>query len=245
MGFVDCLNRRCDIYRLQSGVNYDFTASEEGEVVEAWAIVSLNTKCRVDIDHISAKRRPDGLVELGRRNIYVDGKTDVRNGDRVLTIGEYNREQYEIQNATYIHDFDDRIHHVELTSIFTDWTPSVVSSLWIPGFGTANTFTRIMRFNYSSVFPKSFTLIPAGSWLETVSIQIDTIFDDPDAYFAVGYNGAEDNLIAASEVDITEQGIIEQVENIQFIGSDLITLYGNPGDSTQGSGIIFARIIVE
>jgi hypothetical protein len=243
MSFVDCLNARSNIYRLQDGTNYDFSQSEEGEVNEVWAIVSLNTKCRVDVDHVSVKRRSDGPVDLGTRKIFFDGRTDVRNGDRIYRNGEHGAEQYEVVDATPIDDFDKRIHHWEVTAKFTDWSPPAYMVLWVGEVAFSNVLIKEKIFGYRDTYPLSIVHLASGSRIMNVSVQIKIPFNDPAAFVTVGYGDIQDNLISSDMVDLGSVEVHEEVENILMDAYTAVKIYADVGESTEGSGIVFVESV--
>lgn len=242
MSFIDCLNARCSVYRLQDGTNYDFTNSEEGEVNEVWAIVSMNTKCRVDVDNISVRRRSDGPVDTGSRKIFFDGRTDVRNGDRIYRNGEYGAEQYEVVDATPIYEFDNRIHHREVTAKFTDWTPLDTTVIWVPSGLTPNVIIKRATFDFRDD-QKAIAEILLGYWLKSIAIQVIVPFNDADADLSIA--DSTETLVSTGLVNLALAGNYNEVTiSKQYSFNDPVILTLDSGTATQGSGVIFTQVII-
>ena len=106
-----------------------------------------------------------------------------------------------------------------------------------------NVSVREMAFSYRDR-EKLITDIMAQDWLQVLSIQVIVPFDDPTASLTIGDASGNDSLFDAA-FDLTIRGnFYEKTTSQQYSINDNIRLYLDPQDSTQGSGVIFAQVLM-
>ena len=112
--YNDMLNKTCTIYRSNSAEGYDFSLSEEGEVLEEFTVVT-SAPCRLDPAPTPRNRYTGGLIESGAQMLFVKPNTNIREHDRVGIEGRKFRvsairEVYGMRN----------LHHLEVTLTLID-----------------------------------------------------------------------------------------------------------------------------
>ena len=240
----DMFIHRCNVYRLMDFVDYDFTGAAEGEVDETWGITTLNAPSMFEPEDTSMQRRSDGVVDIGTHLVFMDKSTIVQNGDRIYwAASEGGAAYYNVKMVKPIRDMHYALHHYEVHLEHIDWIAPVVVTAWITAPNVPNVSVREMAFSYRDR-EKLITDIMAQDWLQVLSIQVIVPFDDPTASLTIGDASGNDSLFDAA-FDLTIRGnFYEKTTSQQYSINDNIRLYLDPQDSTQGSGVIFAQVLM-
>jgi hypothetical protein len=118
--YDELLTTTCEIYRLNDWENYDFSASEEGEMEEEWELVE-SASCRVDGNDETVIRRSDGSVEVSTGTVFFSLSADVRRNDRIKVTLPYSGQQiYQVLRCGFIEGYDGYTHK-EADVIHVDW----------------------------------------------------------------------------------------------------------------------------
>jgi hypothetical protein len=241
--FTDILPHRVNVYRLQDIGSYDFTGSTEGEVTEVWGLTAVDVKARFEPEDTPFQRRADGIADIGTHTFYTESTVDIVNADRVYrALGEGGPEFFSVQMVKPIRDSNNILHHKEIHCTHIDWEAPTYTTVYMPGQAGANVSIRQMAFSYTDTSVK-ITDIALGDWLQSVAVQMIVPYDDPAATLSI--IDSEETLLETGIVDLTAlQEFYEKIVSKQYSVADDITLVIDPGDSTQGAGYIFVKILM-
>lgn len=118
--YDELLSTTCSIYRLNDWENFDFSASEEGEMEEEWELVETTT-CRVDGNDETVTRRSDGPVEVATGTIFLGLSVDIRVNDRIKVSMPYTGQQiFQVYRMTAVEGYDG-YNHKEADVYHVDW----------------------------------------------------------------------------------------------------------------------------
>lgn len=229
----------CTIYRLQGYTDYDFSTSDEGEVEELWGIVSFGTQCSYDYRAIYVRRRTDGMVDTGRRNFYVEGNVDIRNGDRVAV----NNSFYTVVDAEPIYDLRRNIHHYECIISLVDWNVPDIITQWVDLNNSNLPDIKEVAFDFETTSPFYLYSLDSGDTVGKVAILIEEVFNDSDSTLSIGIDSDHEIIMSEDDNILTSIKYYEIISSYEASESEGIYLYIDPKDSTSGSGRIFIEII--
>lgn len=92
-------------------------------------------------------------------------------------------------------------------------------------------------FAYNSASPLLLANVVVGDSIVRASIDITQDFDDLAATLSIGTAGNNDLLVAVGENNPSAIALYDITKNTIFAGPQVLSLYLNPGTSTQGTGI--------
>lgn len=92
-------------------------------------------------------------------------------------------------------------------------------------------------FAYNSASPLLLANVVVGDSIVRASIDITQDFDDLAATLSIGTAGNNDLLVAVGENNPSTIALYDITKNTIFAGPQVLSLYLNPGTSTQGTGI--------
>ena len=94
-------------------------------------------------------------------------------------------------------------------------------------------------FTYDMASPSTLMAVTTDQRIMRVGIIIVTPFDDPAATVSIGHTGNQNGLMASADNDPSFAAYYEVESNMKYGGVDVIKLYVDPGNSSQGSGTLF------
>jgi|WetSurMetagenome_2_1015567.scaffolds.fasta_scaffold06367_6 hypothetical protein len=243
--FKDLLRQEeITIYRLQDLIGYDFSSSEEGEVSEEWRTVKNGVKARFRWEDGSFSRRADGIVDVGTHVCYVDANIDIRNVDRIYRpVGEDGPNFFSVRMVKTVRDRHWKIHHKEIHLDNIDWTiGSSYIGPWIQPPPFPNVAIIATEFDYLTT-TKTILTTWHGIRLYSISVQTNIEFDDLLSTIVV--SDSDGDILESSAVDLSFVGFVREEVMLEiYTDEQNIILTVNPGDSTQGSGILFMGVIL-
>jgi hypothetical protein len=140
---TDFLQEYIVIYRLQGVNDYDFSASEDGDVNEIWNIVDI-ILARFDWKDTPYQRRADGIVDTGNRMFYVNPDANINNTDRIYRLtDEIGAQFFSVRMVRSIRDRLMNKHHLEIQCEHIDWIPPQVISSDIFVDNYASTYNQL------------------------------------------------------------------------------------------------------